>query len=488
MIPHRHAPRPHRTSLLFTAGALLLPATAGAALRVTLEKIAEAPATTEFGRQLSAPWLAGGAVCYSRTVRAEDVSLWGIYRGGTQIASWGGDISGSEVNNLNISDADGSNLLIAAFSNHSLAANTFKGSLNISTGGAPSRILSVASALPGYPAPHPGNPITGRASIGGSTVAFFINPYQFSTPPTKGAMAVTSLSGSPVTIIAQEGGTVPNSGGVFNAFEITARPYVNGASVVFPGSGTLRKGIYEWNGGALSTVVDTSMARPEGGTFSSATFAGNVIAAGNDYAFTTGTSFNAFYKKTGGVFSLVASNATAIPGGSGVFHTFASPSLRNGKVAFIGLRDNQFAPPREYGIYTDLTGTIEPIVDLRTDFGYTGKTVSSFEMAPGKAWTATGTLYFNVIFTDKTEAIFRATFAPAPSSLASTTVFTGPRRGTITFPTQTGSTYTLRRTTNFQTSTVVSTLPGNGAQRSLSFDDSATAAPRAFFYVEQTTP
>ena len=491
MIRHRHAARPHRSSLLFTAGAVacafLLTAPAPAALQVTLEKIVEAGPTTEFGRQLGAPWFSGGSVYHSRTIAGQAASLWGIYQGNSQIASWGGQITGSEVNNLFMADVSPSAQLISAFSNHGLPATTYKGSLNIATGGSPSRILSGSSVLPGYPTPHPGNPITSRASIDGTSVAFFINPYQFSTPPAKGAMALTSTSGSPITIIAREGDAVPNSGGTFNAFDLTARPWLDGGRVIFPGNGTLKRGIYEWNGSTLSAVVDSSMARPGGGTFSSTLPASFAVSSGTDYAFVTGTSSNALYRKSGSTFTLIASTATPIPGGTGNFFTFANPSLRNGRLIFIGFRDNQFSPPKEYGIYTDLAGTIDPIVDMRTSFGSPGKTVDIFEIANGRAWAGADTVYFTVHFTDRSSAIYRATFTPAAGTLASTTLFTGPRSGTITVPSRTGFNYMLRRSENLTTwSAPVSTTPGTGNPIAIPFSETNTALKRMFFRVEET--
>ncbi len=474
-------------------GAMLLAAPAPAALNVTLVKLVEAPATTEFGRQLSVPYLSGGALHYSRTIRTETAAQWGIYRDGAQITSWEGMISGAAANNHFVADASSSNVVIGAFSNHGLSVNSFKNILSISAGGAPSRILSHASALPGYPAPHPGNPITGRASIEGTQVAFMINPYQFSTPPLKGAVALTNTGGSPVTLIAQEGDAVPNSGGVFSAFDLTTRPWLHGGGrILFVGIGSLRRGLYEWNGGALTVVVDSSMARPEGGSFNSGFVASSAVAADGSYVFATGSSGNALYRKTGSQFTLIANTSTAVPGGTGNFFSFGTPSIRNGRIVCVASRVNQFSPPKEIGIYTDFAGTFDPIVDMRTDFtsyGFGGKTVDGYEIAPGRAWASDNSIHFLVSFTDKTEAIFRATFTPAAASLPATTVFNGPRSGTITVPTRTGFNYLLRRSEDLATwSAALSTTPGTGNPIAIPFSQPNTSILRQFFRIEEVQP
>ena len=178
-----------------------------------------------------------------------------------------------------------------------------------------------------------------------------------------------------------------------------------------------------------------------------------------------------------------------MPGGTGAFQSFASPSLRNGKIVCAGRRQTSGSPPTEIGIYTDLTGALEPIVDIRTNFGFAGKTIDTLELAPGKAWVSDDTLYFNLVYTDGTEAIFRARLTTGATSLPYTAIFTTGRSGTITVPTKVGFNYVLRKMPSLQAGgSVVSTTAGTGSPLAIPFNEPDTSVRQTFFRVEEVLP
>lgn len=453
-------------------------------LSVTLEKIAEVATPVDFGSQLGAPFVSGGSIYYSRSDRSQDSSLWGIYRDGSQIASWGGEISGSTVTNLGVSDTSQSSVLIGAGSNSGhVSPNRFTATLNTSSGGAPTEILSILTQFPGYPEIRERHMI-GSGTVDGNMVAFMIQEDQFANPRLPTALAITDLSGTSVTLIAEEGDPVPDGGGTFREFETFTKPYADGGRVVFVGDGTSKRGIYEWTGSGLRTIVDSSAARPEGGTLSWSFQEGSVIKDGSHYAFVEGSSSSSLYKIIDGELSLVGNRSNDVPGGTGVFFNYFSPSLRNGNVVFLAGRNSQFSPPKELGIYTDISGSIEPIVDIRTDFD--GKEIDSFDLALGSAWASDNSIYFKVDFTDNTAAIYRATFTTEADSLPSEVAFTGERSGSITVQTRAGFSYQLRRMTDLSTTgSIVSTVSGTGGAMAIQFNETDLATKRAFFRVEE---
>ncbi|GAA5482168.1 DUF7453 family protein [Haloferula sargassicola] len=461
----------------FVATSLLLPLPLGAALNVTLEKLAEAPAQ-DFGTPLGVPWVIGGQVYYSKTDGSEGGPDYGIYRGaGTPVITWGSEVDGASVNNISISGVSGSNWIVSGYANYvPNEPNSYYGSIMLFPGG--NRILDKYSPFPGYPVPHPRNPI-GPSSIDGGRVALTV-PGTNIAPAQPSAIAV--WEGGNISLIAKEGvTTVPGTSTAFYAFDTFTRPYAEGGKVVFVGRGSGTAGIYEWNGSTLRTVVDQATPAPQGGTLGSNFNVGNVVKSGADYAFVAGSSDNQLYKLVGGQLTLVASNQDAIPEGTGNFYDFYGPTIRNGNVVFVGYRSNQFAPPLQYGIYTDATGTVEPIVDLQTSFG--GKTPIRFSMNVGDAWVGDW-VYFLAVFNDNSAAIYRASFEPAVETLASTTVFTTPTSGTISVPSVSGTNYQLMASSTLSGGTTVQTVAGTGGTLVFSFSAPTPTPARYFFWVK----
>lgn len=444
-----------------------------AGLEVTLEKITEVTSPVNLGD----PVVVGGTTFY---YGVSGSAANGLYRNGSLVVGPGGSISDSEVGSAGVSGGDSSSVLVGATSNYAAPTpDNFYSTLNvIAGGGSPVRILSRNTTFPGYPAPpHPGNPI-GPGTIHAGQVAFLIREYAF-TPRLPSAVAVTSSGGGTVTVIAKDGDPVPNGGGTFSVFDGATYPYVHNGSVIFTGRSLSRRGIYEWTGGSLSVVVDQTMAKPEGGTFTGATFGFEPVKSEPDYAFIANS---ALYRKRDGQFTLVANSVTPVPGGTGNLTTYTAPSFSNGRLVFLGSRGTA-----EYGIYLNIDGTITPIVDKRTDFGTPGKTPVAYGLARSGAWAGDHAIGFRVTFSDNSTAIYKATFQPTDGKMDAHVVFTGPRTGTISVTSRTGYTYKLFRTLSLagDDEELVSKA-GTGGSLVFPFDDSTYTGAKAFFRVRET--
>jgi hypothetical protein len=85
-------------------------------------------------------------------------------------------------------------------------------------------------------------------------------------------------------------------------------------------------------------------------------------------------------------------------------------------------------------------------------------------------------------------AILAGTGVPvlASTRLAAEFEFLGPKSGTIKVASTAGRIYRLMRGTELRVGVMVSTAAGTGAELTLSWDDSASTDPRAFFWVEES--
>ncbi len=448
-----------------------------ARLDVQLTKIDES-SPQDFGTAFGAPWPVGGSVYYSKTDdNDQTAATYGLYRDGSQLLAWGDTVDGYEVNNFDVESVSGNSYLLTASSNYFDAQpNTYYGAHLLFPGG--QRILDMTTAYPGYPSPLPRN-LIGPATLDGPRVAMHLRSTNIAPAQPS---SIILWNGGSVSKIVAKGDPIPGSAATFQDFDSSMRPFATGGAVVFVGNGSGVSGIYEWSG-TLRKVVDSATPAPQGGTLGTFFESRSAVKSGGDYAFITGSSATHLYKMVNNQLTLVASNSTPVPGGSGNFFNVFAPTIRNGSVVFLAWRDNQFAPPREYGIYTDFTGSIEPIVDLRTDFG--GKTPSSFSMNTGQAWQD-DTVYFQVTFTDKSDAIYKASFRPAVETLQSTVAFTSATTGTITVPSRTGYTYTLKRGDSPGSGTTVSTQNGSGTLLVFSFAPPSPTPRQHFFWVEES--
>ncbi len=169
-------------------------------------------------------------------------------------------------------------------------------------------------------------------------------------------------------------------------------------------SSTQIQGLYKKSGNAISTIVDTTMADPSGGTFGPL---GAPIFAGSNvlfYSYNPTTGVKGLYEKTASGFVKIADTNTVRPHVGGTFGFVYDYSGSSNGLVFVGTDNTESSP----GIYTTLTGALTSVIETGDTLG--GKTVSDLTMSP----TAMdgSTFAFHVTFTDNTEAIYTAQYQP----------------------------------------------------------------------------
>ena len=214
--------------------------------------------------------------------------------------------------------------------------------------------------------------------------------------------------------IADTNTLIPSGTGKFTSF---SSPLLDNKNVAFGGNGTPQQeppyfptGIYTNVGDSLNVVADTSTPIPGAPIASFVSFGypsldnGNVAFFGyNNPALSGGFSANGIYTNVGGSLNVVADTNTLIPGGTGNFTDFSSPSFDNGNIAFSGFGASkqvgtfelyktipesclqrgvriQFARPRllvclipQGGIYINVGGSLNVVADTNTPIpGSTG--------------------------------------------------------------------------------------------------------------------
>ncbi len=374
------------------------------ALQISFKQIHTTP-PRGFGNSLGAPYSEGGTVFFARN----DGVDFGIYtEPGGYLVRWGETVDGAQLNNIGIGSVrNGVLAAVAADNCCSGSSNQFFGSLYLFENGLGSRVFDRNVPVPGY-----NNPINTAAissSYDGRAMAFRLP--RITTTPQQHA-SIVLLEDRAVSVLADNMTAVPDGGGA--TFSDFGQPYIHNGQVVFIGKAAGVTGIYLWDG-QLSKIVDGNTPRPEnpGVNFGSLFQDNSPVRDGADTAFVHDGSPRGVFKTVGGQLARVADTTFDIPGGTGKFFNFASVSLQNGKVVFLGWRDNQFAPPREFGIYTDFGGALERIVDVHTPLD--GKVPWTFFIARGQALVG-NKVYFMVEFEDRSNAIYVATLDP-PNTL-----------------------------------------------------------------------
>ncbi|WP_226894853.1 DUF3237 domain-containing protein [Luteolibacter marinus] len=450
-------------------------AVAEAGIVVELEEIDTAP--PHFTLAMQPPWVSGGQALYRKFDSSTGGPPAGIYRNGTLIAENGEEYDDATLTGMYVIGKTGTSYAIYGMANHMAGRpNNYYDCIYQMPGG--TRIIDRNSVFPGYPTPLPHNGIAGGTMDPSSgNIAFYIRP---SNDPVLPSALMYWQDGS-ATLIAKQGDTIPGRQSTFNSFNLAALPFADAGEVIFQAAGTGGvAGIYRWNG-SIQAIVDDDTPAPGGGVLG--TPLGGAVRNGSDVAFSGGGGVGQprIYKMTGGQLSVVADTFTPVPGGTGDFASYTSLQIKDGSVVFIGSRTGT---PREYGIYTDIGGKVEAIVDVRTDFG--GRVPKTFHMNPGRAWVE-DSVFFQVNFEDYSDAVFKATFRSVPDVLESKVEFSSATSGTITVATETGETYTLKRSTTLDRATaeVVSTHPGNGTEMQIPFGPPSPAPPKMFYWVEQ---
>jgi hypothetical protein len=226
---------------------------------------------------------------------------------------------------------------------------------------------------------------------------------------------ICRASGGAIEILVQTGvSAVPATGGA--TFTSVLDPVVRSGVVLFYGEGGGRRGVYQWEGGTITTVVDDQTTLPPNANPTPLLDRSDVAYAndGHDIAvLLTEIVGGGVWKRIGGQWSRVVANDSPIPGGVGSFQDLQAVAIRDGKVVFLGGRSSQFSPPRQSGLYTDSFGGVVPVVDLDTAFGHAAPV--DFDVAYGGRWFD-GTHVAFLVESGSWRELYRATPVPGPGS------------------------------------------------------------------------
>ena len=162
----------------------------------------------------------------------------------------------------------------------------------------------------------------------------------------------------------------------------------------------------------FSKVADTDTAIP-GGTGNFEDF-GTPSIGGGEVAFRGRGSFpqQGVYTDVSGSLRVVADLNTAIPGGTGNFDIFTNPSIDGGDVAFSGFGFGS-GSDFEGGLYVEVGGMLFEVIAAGDTLD--GKTVEA--VLSGEESLSGDQVAFFAGFTDGTEGVFIATI-PEPSTAA----------------------------------------------------------------------
>lgn len=173
-------------------------------------------------------------------------------------------------------------------------------------------------------------------------------------PPPSPLVAVTNLAGT----------NTPVPGGTGNFTSISGAFLWRGG-VVFNGNGTGgQAGLYQFQNGAFSVILDKSMNFPG----SADTFVSFSVLAADEsrlaiYAGSSGGNLGLFIYDGGG-FTKVADMNTAIPGGAyGNFNGLIRAQFTGANLTFLGQGSNNFS-----GVYEFNGSAITPLVDSTSQF------------------------------------------------------------------------------------------------------------------------
>lgn len=273
------------------------------------------------------------------------------------------------------------------------------------------RIASFLDSYPGFTS-NEKLQITGMPAFDGSGgVVFTIR--QLTVFPDYRSALVRASGG--MTILAESGVTlVPGAGGA--TFDLIARSTASEGVILFYGEGGGRRGVYQWSGGVLSTVVDNQTVLPPNASPVSILQDTDVDFAnqGQDIAFVLRSFGGGVWKRIDGVWSRAVAHNDPIPGGQGKFFDLGAPAIRDGVLAFWGGRDNQFSPPKQAGLYTDRGGPLHPIVNLEADFG--GDVPTRIDVIRGRWFDGTEAVF--AAEGDAFRTVYRATPVPEPTGAA----------------------------------------------------------------------
>ena len=185
----------------------------------------------------------------------------------------------------------------------------------------------------------------------------------FGTGGQSGIYSSSSAGGS-VQVVADESTAIPGGGGgQFTSFGLGVP---DGGTVVFDAYGSSARGIYRTaTGGGYTTVADNATAIPGGpGTFTSFSY---LAVEGEQVAFVGGgtAAWHGVYLAGPGGIGVVADKNTPIPDGTGNFTNFQGAGIDAGAVAFHG-RGVADGGIDQVGIYSTRNGPLEMVAEVGT--------------------------------------------------------------------------------------------------------------------------
>ncbi len=220
--------------------------------------------------------------------------------------------------------------------------------------------------------------------------------------------------GGQLRLALSVGASIPSTGGTFTGFSM---PVPAQSALAFIGAGSNKtSGVYVKSGEILTRIADTSTPVPGGaGTFSQFTALdfdsrGNVTFAAADAKGSLGIYLGTFPAQQ--PIRVLANAQTPIPGGGGNFDNFSDPAVADGVVAFFASRTGH--PPAGVGIYVSSGGALRPAATTKTPVPGASGTFYGF----GSPSIAAGTVVFHAIGTAGSDGIYAQSGSGAVSVVA----------------------------------------------------------------------
>lgn len=265
---------------------------------------------------------------------------------------------------------------------------------------------------------------TGTFSINNNGSVVFIGFGAFSQNVSQQEGIHTNVGGV-INVVADRNTPIPGGTENFGSFKNSSID--NNGNVTFIGDSLVSfypnpysGGIYTNVGGSLNVIADRSTPIPGGiGNFGS--FASiSVDRQNGSVAFSASSSQSGIntgiYTNVGGRLNVIADTSTLIPGSTGDFNSFGTPSIDNGSVAF--LANTAFRSPFPEAIYTNLGGELTKVIAAGDSLD--GKTIDSLQFK--REGLSGNQIGFSVRFTNASSGIYIATLNPTSIPESSTTL------------------------------------------------------------------
>ena len=185
--------------------------------------------------------------------------------------------------------------------------------------------------------------------------------------------------GTTTTTVVNESSVIPGSGATFSS---TFVPGLSNGVITFRGQGgsPQQRGIYQFDGNAISTIADRSTISPvTGNAFSSfgsyAIDGGDVAFVAQDDSGTTG-----IFLSSQGTLTQIADTNTQLPGATGTFTGFSGVVIDNGDVAFTNGNPNNSL---QTSVHSYSGGVLRTLVTENTIIPGSGQTFSAVRFLIG---------------------------------------------------------------------------------------------------------